>query len=227
MKTLVSYVSGCAGDFVVNCFNQTFGSLNNTGTVQPSASIKQYDMTLSQSDLMDMINRMDQTYIGSHAVDRLIGLPVRKVIWLVISDRQQFEIWVRRDAVTRSVDLMMSRWGNSYDIIRHLVAQKKMHQAVAAYLNHLEKHNWMQNQLRLAQTKNVIDVAELLTPTGYKILCDQTVEPVTYPQAVQNYHRSWLDAQMPLADHDWVYQNLSEKLCVFFDHDRQSASKVL
>lgn len=224
MKSVVSYTAGCGGDFFVNCLNKNFGTINSSGSVTPSASIKQYDFQLSESDLTAMIEASKHDYVGSHAIDRLYHLPIKKILWLVIPDRDRFTIWVRRDAVTKNNLSFLSSHGRVYEVIKRLILQNKLDDAVEAYLYHSEIFNWTLNQMRLVQPNNRVDITNLLEPGGYQIVIEQDSRLLAHRDAIKEYHQSWLQSQGPFHDIDWVKKKIAETLCVLYDTDRQCVS---
>ena len=114
MKTVISYVSGTGGDFVVNCCNQVWDQpYTESGSVMPTASIKHHERQLNDCDLIKMIDSMPFDYVGSHSVDRLLHLPVR-AMWLVVPVHEQLWAWTARDCVTRKSHNLMGRHGTVY-----------------------------------------------------------------------------------------------------------------
>lgn len=224
MKSVVSYTAGCGGDFFVNCLNKNFGEINPSGSVTPSASIKQYDFLLSQSDLTAMLEADAHDYVGSHAIDRLYHLPIKKILWLVIPDRDRFALWVRRDAVTKNNSSFLSPRGRVYEVIKRLIMQNKLDDAAQAYLYHSENYNWTLNQMRLVQPNNRVDITDLLEPRGYEIVIAQDSQLSAHCDAVKAYHQSWLQSQGPFHDINWVKEKIVETLCFLYDTDRQCAS---
>lgn len=224
MKNVVSYTAGCGGDFFVNCLNTNFCTINPSGSVTPSASIKQYDFQLSKSDLTAMIEASEYDYVGSHAIDRLYHLPIKKILWLVIPDRDRFALWVRRDAVLHNHFTILSPRGRVYEVIKQLILQNKLDAAAEAYLYHSENFNWTLNQMRLVQPNNRVDITNLLEPGGYRIVIEQDSRLLAHQDAIKEYHQFWLQSQAPFHDINWVKKKIADTLCFFYDTDRQCVS---
>jgi hypothetical protein len=211
MKTVISYVSGTGGDFVVNCCNHTWNSLADKGNVIPSASIKKQEQTLGDPELLAHINELPYNYIGSHGIDRLLHMPVR-VIWLTVPQREQLWTWTVRDCVTRQASRLMGRYGTVYEQIQHLVQSEKSQQAAEMYLDWLNNYNWTLMQMRLVQPTNKIDIAQLLQPSGIDSLIDQLPELQPTADQCRQYHTTWLAQQQPLTNTDWVLNCVAAKL---------------
>jgi hypothetical protein len=213
MKTVISYVSGTGGDFVVNCCNSAWNLPHvGNGAVTPSASIKQFERRLNDYDLVEAINNMPFEYIGSHSIDRLLRMPLAP-LWLVIPVRDQMWTWAARDALTRpTVENLMGRHGTVYEQIQYLVQQVKLQQAAELYLEWLNDYNWTLMQMRLVQPTNKIDVSMLLKPGGIDSLIDQMPQLQSTAEQCRQYHQSWLQHQLPLADRNWVLQCVASKL---------------
>lgn len=211
MKTVISYVSGTGGDFVVNCCNGAWNSLGQQGNVIPSASIKRQELTLGDPELMAYIDELPYNYIGSHSIDRLLRMPVRTV-WLVIPNPDQLWVWTARDCVTRQASRLMGRHGTVYEQIQYLVQDEKSQQAAKMYLDWLNNYNWTLMQMRLVQPTNKIDITQLLQPSGIDSLIDQLPELQPTADQCRQYHTTWLAQQQPLTNTDWVLNCVAAKL---------------
>jgi len=212
MKTVISYVSGTGGDFVVNCCNAVWDlPLTDTGSVVASASIKRQERRLNDHDLMQVIDSMPFDYVGSHSIDRLLHLPVRP-LWLMIPDRDQLWTWTVRDCVTRQADNLMGRHGTVYEGIADLVHSDRAEQAAERYLDWLHQFNWTLMQMRLVQLSNKVDVSRLLTVIGIQDLLDQLPELQQHHSQCRQFHAAWLRHQLPVQDRRWVVTHLAKKL---------------
>lgn len=212
MKTVISYVSGQGGDFVVNCCNRAWAlPTRPSGAITPSASIKSLERRLGDHELLQEINNMPYTYVGSHSIDRLMRIAVRP-LWLVVPNPADFSIWVARDVVTREPSNLVGRYGDLYNNIAELVNSDQLHTAAETFLSWLQDYNWTMMQMRLVQPNNQIDVSQLLTSGGIDSVIDQLpeLEPVA-PQCRQ-YHATWLNRQCPLTDAAWVIEHVASKL---------------
>lgn len=228
MKTIVSYTSGCAGDFVVNCLNRVFDNdIDRDGTVVPSATIKSFDHDLSAHDLIEKIKHMPCEHIGSHCIDRLNHMPVSRIFWLTIADQHGLDRWIYRDAITRDKDQMMSPHGNIFEITRQYIRHGKHLEASKLYLENLMRFNRTQNAMRLCQSENKIDVSDLLETDGYLALIRQVPALAAVQDAVQHYHSAWLAKQAPLHDRDWVVAKVAEKLGDFHACHRHTHRNML
>lgn len=224
MKTVISYVSGSGGDFVVNCCNQFCQlPLNLTGSVIPSATTKEFEDHVNNIELIDKINSIPYQYIGSHEIDRLLKIPVG-VRWLVVPSKEKYKIFSVRDAITRATDNLMDRYGKQYTIIHNLVTKGKISVAVECYLNCLLEYNWTTMQMRLVQPTNKVDISNLLTPVGIEDLINQLPELKTSSKQCIEYHRLWIDNQLCLQDNDWVQDTLEKKICNFIEHCESNKS---
>lgn len=213
MKTVISYVSGTGGDFVVNCCNQVWNLPHVvSGAVTPSASIKHLERKLNDQDLLEAINIMPFDYVGGHSIDRLLRMPVSP-LWLVVPVCDQLWTWTARDAVTRpTVENLMGRHGTVYEQIQDLVQREKSQQAAELYLEWLNNYNWVLMQMRLVQPANKIDIRMLLKPGGIDSLIEQLPQLQATAKQCQQYHQSWLQRQPPLTDRAWVLQCVASKL---------------
>jgi hypothetical protein len=213
MKTVISYVSGTGGDFVVNCCNQVWNLPHMVnGSVTPSASIKHLERRLNDRDLLKVINDMPFDYVGSHGIDRLMRMPVG-LVWLVVPVRDQLWSWTARDALTRpTVENLMGRHGTVYEQIQDLVQREKSQQAAELYLEWLSNYNWTLMQMRLVQPTNKIDTCMLLKPGGIDSLIEQMPQLQATAEQCREYHQSWLQQQHPLTDHNWVLQCVAGRL---------------
>lgn len=213
MKTVISYVSGTGGDFVVNCCNQVWNLPHvANGIVTPSASIKHLERRLNDHDLIEAINGMPFDYVGSHSIDRLLRMPVGP-LWLVVPVHDQLWTWTARDAVTRpAVENLMGRHGTVYEQIQDLVQREKSQQAAELYLEWLNDYNWTLMQMRLVQSANKIDIRMLLKPGGIDSLIEQLPQLQATAEQCRQYHDSWLQQQLPLTDRNWVLQCVASKL---------------
>jgi hypothetical protein len=212
MKTVISYVSGTGGDFVVNCCNSAWNLPHvGNGAVTPSASIKSLERRLNDHDLIEAINCMPFEYIGSHSVDRLLHLPVR-ALWLVIPVREQLWTWTARDCVTRKSHNLMGKHGAVYHQVQELVLTNQSQQAAEFYLSWLNDYNWTLMQMRIVQPDNKIDVRLLLQPGGIDSVIEQLPELHSTAEQCRQNHKLWLQQQQPLADRDWVLQCVASKL---------------
>lgn len=215
MKTVISYVAGTAGDFLVNCCNHVWQpEFNGTGTVLPSASIKNLEHKLNDYEITDTIKSMPFDYIGSHSVDRLLRLAVRP-LWLVSPNKDQFSIWVARDAVTRRPDNVVGRYGDLYHAICDLIHADQSQAAAKIFLSWLHDYNWTLMQMRMVQASNKIDVSALLQPHGIDTVIDQLPELEPVAAHCRQYHAVWLKHQHPLADTAWVIEHVASKLKQF------------
>jgi hypothetical protein len=218
MKYAVSYVSGCAGDFVVNCCNGCW-DLGTTehGSIIPSASVKQQDSSLNDADWLELVNNFSERYIGTHAVDRLLQLPVIP-LWLVVPDIKSYHIWARRDCVTRNYKKLLAPSGNVFLIIRELVLTNKSTQAADLYLDWITNHNWVLNQMRSVQKSNKIDISDLLNCCGIDSIIDQISHLQTNVSQCRQYHNMWLRNQLDLSEPS-VINLLSVKLSKFVNEN--------
>lgn len=212
MKTVISYVSGTGGDFVVNCCNQAWDqTCTDTGSIVPIASIKHHELLLNDHDLVTTINNMPFDYVGSHSIDRLLHLPV-KPLWLVIPIREQLWIWTARDCVTRKSCNLMGRYGVVYNRVQELVETDRSQQAAEYYLDWLNDYNWTLMQMRMVQPDNKIDARLLLQPGGIDSVIDQLPELEKIASQCRQYHHAWLSHQNPIHDQKWVLDCLATKL---------------
>jgi hypothetical protein len=212
MKTVISYVSGTGGDFVVNCCNQAWNqAYTDTGSVVPTASIKHHERQLNDHDLVVTIDNMRFDYVGSHSVDRLLHLPVR-ALWLVIPVREQLWTWTARDCVTRKSHNLMGKHGAVYHQVQELVLTNQSQQAAEFYLSWLNDYNWTLMQMRIVQPDNKIDVRLLLQPGGIDSVIEQLPELHSTAEQCQQYHKLWLQRQHPLTNRDWVLDCVATKL---------------
>lgn len=212
MKTVISYVSGTGGDFVVNCCNAAWNqAYTTTGSVMPTASIKHHERMLNDCDLINIIDSMPFDYVGSHSVDRLLYLPVR-ALWLVVPVRDQLWIWTARDCVTRKAHNLMGQHGTVYEQVQELVTTNQSLAAAEYYVSWLNDYNWTLMQMRLVQPANKIDVRLLLQPNGMDSVIEQLPELQRTANQCRQYHQSWLQRQLPLTDRDWVLQCVANKL---------------
>jgi hypothetical protein len=218
MKYAVSYVSGCAGDFVVNCCNGCW-DLGTTehGTVISSASVKKQDSSLNDADWLKLVNNFSESYIGTHVVDRLLRLPVIP-LWLVVPDIKSYYIWARRDCVTRDYKKLLAPSGDFFLTIRELVLTNKSIQAAELYLDWITNYNWVLNQMRLVQKSNKIDISDLLDYRGIDSIIDQISYLQTNVSQCQQYHNMWLRNQLDLSEPS-VINLLSVKLSKFVNEN--------
>jgi hypothetical protein len=213
MKTVISYVSGTGGDFVINCCNHAWDLPHvDNGAVTPSASIKSLERKLNDYDLIEAIDRMPFDYIGSHSVDRLLRMPVRSM-WLVIPVYDQMWAWAARDAVTRpTAKNLMGKHGSMYEQIQDLIQREKSQQAAELYLDWLHNYNWTLMQMRLVQSSNKIDIGMLLKSGGIDSVIDQLPELESVAPQCRQYHHDWLQRQQPVNDSQWVLDCVATKL---------------
>jgi hypothetical protein len=218
MKYAVSYVSGCAGDFVVNCCNGCW-DLGTTehGTVISSASVKNQDSSLNEADWLELVNNFSESYIGTHVVDRLLRLPVIP-LWLVVPDIKSYYIWARRDCATRNYKKLLAPSGDFFLAIRELVLTNKSIQAAELYLDWITNYNWVLNQMRLVQKSNKIDISDLLDYRGIDSIIDQIPHLQTNVSQYQQYHNMWLRNQLDLSEPS-VINLLSVKLSKFVNEN--------
>lgn len=212
MKTVISYVGGTAGDFVVNCCNtQWTADFNDTGTVKPSSSVKHHESRMTDQQIFEHIESLPFDYVGSHSVDKWLYMPVRAV-WLTVCDQEHMQIWTARDAVTRDPTQLMGRHGTVYEGIADLVHSDRAEQAAELYLDWLHQFNWTLMQMRLVQLSNKVDVSRLLTVIGIQDLLDQLPELQQHHSQCQQFHAAWLKHQLPVQDRRWVVTHLAKKL---------------
>lgn len=211
IKTVISYVSGTGGDFVVNCCNQVWNTIADQGHVIPSSSIKRQELVLGDQDLVDHINSLPQPYVGSHSIDRLLRMPVN-VVWLTVPDQSAFKLWVARDAVLRHHSRLLGRHGNVYETVSKLIAHGQQLQAAKLYLKWLEQYNWTLMQMRLVQPTNQIDISRLLEPNGIDSVCSQIPDMMSNFDQCRYYHDLWLQQQLPYQDQHWVLNCVGTKL---------------
>lgn len=222
MKTIISYVSGLCGDFIVNCCNHSW-ELPPVGSNVASSisSTKNIEDNLNNKELIEKFNSIPYQYIGSHLIDRLLKLPV-SVHWIVVPDKKKYKTFLARDAITRDTRFLMSEFGSHYDIIRGLVAQRQNVVAAEYYLNFLLEYNWVLMQMRLVQPITV-DVTNLLTPVGIDELINQVPVLVPVSDQCRMYHALWLRNQPDFNNHEWVLDILGKKLCDFVEiHEKNN-----
>jgi hypothetical protein len=218
MKHLVSYVSGCAGDFVVNCCNHQWNqSIGTNGRVTQSASVKFQDNSLIDSDWLELCNNFSESYVSTHSVDRLLRLPVIPV-WLVVPDANNYAIWARRDCATRHYKLLLSPFGDFFLKIKELVLVGQATHAAEMYLDWITDYNWALMQMRLVQNSNKIDVSHLLEKNGIDSLIDQMPHLKLVTAQCKKYHNEWLTRQVDLSESS-VIDLLSIKLSKFVNED--------
>lgn len=214
MKTVISYVAGTGGDFIVNCCNHAWAlSVTPSGAIIPSASIKHAEIQFGNNELLQEIERLPYNYVGSHSIDRLLTMKVRS-LWLVIPDNSNFKTWVARDAITKNINLIAPH-GTFYDSIVGLVNAGQKHRAAEIFLDWLYNYNWTSMQMRLVQTTNKIDISKLLIKNGIDSIIDQMPELEPVADQCRVYHRYWLSKQAPFADTNWVVDYIANKLYEF------------
>lgn len=217
MKTIISYVSGNAGDFIVNCCNQNWLEPTVQGSVIASATVKHLEIKLGSSDLMDYVNNLPYNYVGSHCIDTWLQMPVN-VVWLVVPEQSSFEIWVARDAVLRSHSQLLGRHGRLYDTVCELVLSKQRAKAAKLYIDWLAEYNWTLMQMRLVQPTNKVDITNLLKPNGIASVFDQMPNMMTNFEQCCRYHELWLQRQSFYSDQRWVMDCVGAKLEKFVLH---------
>lgn len=214
MKYAVSYVAGTGGDFVVNCCNHVWTEkINETGRVTASASTKIQENNLNDSDWMQLVDQLPFSYVGTHQVDKLLRLPVNS-IWLVVPDFNSYQIWARRDCVTRHYKKLLGKSGNFFNTIQELILSQQSKEAAELYLNWITEYNWVQMKMRLAQQANKIDTSYLLTPNGIDSIVDQLPQLNSVIDQCRQYHSFWLSCQHDLSEESTV-RVLADKLYRF------------
>jgi hypothetical protein len=209
MKTVISYVSGTAGDFVVNCCNSVWtNAIRDNGLTVASASMKSIEYNIGNQEWLEKINAIPYQHVGSHLIERLLQLPVIPM-WVVVPELTHYLVWARRDCLTRKV--LLGKHGDIFEKIKSLVLQGRGIQAAEFYLQWITNYNWTLMQMRLVQTANKIDVTGLLSSDGIDNLIDQL--EILKPVATQcrKYHRAWL-SQQPDSSESATLHVLSEKL---------------
>jgi len=220
MKSVVSYVSGTGGDFVVNCCNHVWSStMTQQGSVIPSASTKDQENQLNDADWVKLVNNLPYSYVGTHLVDRLLRLPVNP-IWLTVPDLDQYRMWAMRDFVTRYYKKMLVPHGDLFDKIKDLVLANQSKTAAGVYLDYVTKYNWSQMQMRLVQMSNKINVSQLLRHNGIDEIIDQLPELKSVSKQCRVYHKVWLSNQVDLTESS-VIDLLSAKLCKFVEEIKE------
>lgn len=215
MKTVISYVSGTGGDFIVNCCNHAWISkVTPAGAITASATIRHSEDQLGNTELLQEIERVPYNYVGGHNIDRLLKMKV-KSLWLVVPDKSNFKTWVVRDAITKNTNLILGPYGTLCDSIVELVNAGKKHHAAEIFLDWLFDYNWTLMQMRLVQPTNKIDISELLIKNGIDSIIDQMPELEPVANQCRVYHRYWLSKQAPLTDTDWVVDHVANKLYEF------------
>jgi len=200
VKTVVSYVSGTAGDFVVNCCNNTWTNrCRSNGSVQNLASLKSQEQHLGDDQWLEHIRSNPYQYIGSHTIERLLNLPVAPM-WLVVPTQQLYPIWARRDCVTRSHNKLLSQSGDVFEKIKDMVLRKQQLSAAEIYLDWITQHNWILMKMRIVQPNNKIDISQLLMPNGIDSIIDQVESLKTVATQCRIYHKLWLSAQPDLSE---------------------------
>jgi dynactin complex subunit len=200
IKTVVSYVSGTAGDFVVNCCNNTWlQRCKNNGSVQESASMKNQEQHIGDAQWLELINSSPYQYVGSHSIQRLLNLPVAPM-WLIVPTQQLYSIWARRDCVTRSHNNLLSQSGDVFEKIRDMVLGNQPMSAAKIYLDWITQNNWILMKMRMVQSNNKIDVSQLLSPNGIDSVIDQIEHLKPVASQCRIYHRMWLSAQPDLSE---------------------------
>lgn len=214
MKTVVSYVSGCAGDFVVNCCNHKWNlPFLQYGVVSASASVKNQENELGNTQWLSLVNSFSQDYVGSHLVDRLLQLPVNPV-WLVVPDFIDYRAWVRRDCLTRSYRRLLSRHGDLFEDIKRLILSNNAPHAAELYLDCLTDYNWAMMNMRLVQSGLQVDITPLLTINGVDSIINQLDVLKSVRVKCRVYHKLWLTNQQALTD-TTVISTLAKKLVRF------------
>lgn len=214
MKSVVSYVPGTGGDFVVNCCNHMWSStVAQQGYVISSASTKDQENQLNDPDWIKLVNDLPQSYVGTHLVDRVLRLPVNP-IWLTVPDLDQYRMWARRDFVTRYHKKMLVPHGDLFEKIKDLVLTDQSRTAAEVYIDYVTKYNWIQMQMRLVQMSNKINVSQLLRHNGIDEIIDQMPQLKSVSKQCRVYHKLWLNNQIDLTESS-VIDLLSAKLCKF------------
>lgn len=208
MKSVVSYVPGCAGDFIVNCCNTQWLKISSDGSATVSASVRKHDTNTNDAEWLNIVNDLPYNFVGSHLVDRLLRLPVNP-IWVVVPDFEKYKIWARRDFVTR--DILLSPYGDFYELIKELVKKGKELEAAEKFILNETNYNWNLVQMRLVQSSNKVDISDLLEDDGI----DSLISQLPYIEQVKTqcriYHKKWREAQ-PVFSEDNTVRIVSEKL---------------
>ena len=216
MKHLVSYVSGCAGDFVVSCCNHQWNqAISTNGRVIPTATMKFQDNSLADSEWLELANSFSESYVGTHSIDKLLRLPVIPV-WIVVPTANNYSIWARRDCATRNYAVLLSPFGDFFLTIRELVLLGKAERAAEMYLDWITNYNWILMQQRLVQNSNKIDVSHLLEKNGIDSLIDQIPHLKSVTAQCKKFHNEWIARQIDLSESS-VIDILSIKLSKFIN----------
>jgi hypothetical protein len=198
MKTVVSYVSGTGGDFIVNCCNNAWSiQCKNNGAVQSSATIRTRERDMGNSQWLNTIESIPYQYVGSHSIQRLMQLPVIPM-WLVVPDQLAYSIWARRDCVTRGT--LLHNHGNIFEKIKDMILSGQEICAAEFYLDWITRYNWTLMQMRIVQPTNKIDISQLLTPGGIDSVIDQIDSLKAVATQCRFYHKWWLSAQFDLSE---------------------------
>jgi hypothetical protein len=212
MKTVISYVSGTAGDFIVNCCNASWDrQIRETGITTASASMKSIEYEMGNLQWLEKVNSIPHQYVGSHLVERLLQLPIIPV-WIVVPELSLYHVWVRRDCLTRKV--LLGRHGDIFEKIKELVLSGNKEQAAEFYLQWITNYNWLQMQMRLIQSNQKIDVSRLLSPAGINDIIDQVDILKKTAAQCRDYHKTWLLRQ-PDTSESSAISILSKKLSDF------------
>ena len=208
MKTVVSYVPGCAGDFIVNCCNHQWLKISDTGSANVSASVRKHDTNTNDTEWLNIINNLQYDFVGSHLVDRLLRLPVNP-IWLVVHNFEKYKVWARRDFITRGT--LLKPYGDFYERIKELISNGKVLEAAEEYILNETNYNWNLVQMRLVQPSNKVDISDLLEDGGI----DSLIQQLPYLEPVKTqcrlYHKKWRGSQVAFSE-DNTIRIVSEKL---------------
>jgi hypothetical protein len=217
LKTIISYVSGTAGDFIVNCCNSSWDlPIRKNGTTTASASMKSIEYEIGNLQWLEKVNSIPVQYVGSHLIERLLQLPVIP-IWVVVPELSLYHVWARRDCLTRKVRL--GQHGDVFETIKELVLLGSKDQAAEFYLHWITNYNWLQMQMRLVQPNQKIDVSRLLNLQGIDDIIDQIDILKQVATQCRIYHKIWL-AQQPDTSESSAISNLSKKLSDFILTDK-------